>query len=191
MAWAEAYLRTKWHLDPSSRLATMCMGQKVVGCAPFLGGAGSPTNAMSPGPRPTSLPSGIVIHPAVRPHQTWAENWEGSAFLLTQCGLFHISNTSVRLRRNLAWLGVLPMDTWSPSLVNFGLLLLGAKIFNSVYLRRFCRSATKFCIARGIDGYQILRDFCELWSTFCDCDTMRRLVLMFSFVKNIVISTKT
>jgi len=23
VAWAEAYLRTKWHLDPSSRLATI------------------------------------------------------------------------------------------------------------------------------------------------------------------------
>ena len=28
VAWAEAYHRTKWHLDPSSRLATIDMGQK-------------------------------------------------------------------------------------------------------------------------------------------------------------------
>jgi len=28
VAWAEAYLRTKWHLDPSSRLATIDIGQK-------------------------------------------------------------------------------------------------------------------------------------------------------------------
>ena len=28
MAWAEAYLRTKWHLDPSSRLATTDMDRK-------------------------------------------------------------------------------------------------------------------------------------------------------------------
>jgi len=26
VAWAEAYLRTKWHLDPSSRLATTDLG---------------------------------------------------------------------------------------------------------------------------------------------------------------------
>jgi len=32
--WAEAYLRTKWHLDPPSRLATIYMGRKV-GSAPF------------------------------------------------------------------------------------------------------------------------------------------------------------
>ena len=48
--WAEAYLRTKWHLDPSSRLATIDMGQKVggtntgrklgvwVGLCPLFGG---------------------------------------------------------------------------------------------------------------------------------------------------------
>jgi len=30
---------------------------------------------MSPGPRSTSLPSGILIHPAVLLQQTWAENW--------------------------------------------------------------------------------------------------------------------
>jgi len=31
VAWAEAYLRTKWHLDPSSRLAATDMGQKLGG----------------------------------------------------------------------------------------------------------------------------------------------------------------
>jgi len=41
----------------------------------------------------TSLPSGILIHPAVCPQQTWAENWGESEPLagvlgphLTQCG---------------------------------------------------------------------------------------------------------
>ena len=33
VAWAEAYLRTKWHLDPSSRLATIDMGRKLGGVA--------------------------------------------------------------------------------------------------------------------------------------------------------------
>jgi len=41
VAWAEAYLRTKWHLDPSSRLATTDMRQKLGDCcAPFLGEVG-------------------------------------------------------------------------------------------------------------------------------------------------------
>jgi len=33
----EAYHRTKWHLDPSSRLGTIDMGRKSGGSAPFLG----------------------------------------------------------------------------------------------------------------------------------------------------------
>jgi len=48
--------------EMGDRLAIIGMGQKVGGyCAPFHGGAGS----MSPGPRLISVPSGIVIHPAV------------------------------------------------------------------------------------------------------------------------------
>jgi len=35
----------------------------------------SPSNAKSPGPRPTSIPSGVLIHAAIWPQQIWAENW--------------------------------------------------------------------------------------------------------------------
>jgi len=68
---------------------------KVVLCLPaFLrGGAGSPSNTMSPEPRPTSVPSGILIHAAVWPQQKCAENWEAVPLLgrelgphLTECG---------------------------------------------------------------------------------------------------------
>ena len=37
---------------------------------PHSGGDGSPSNTMWPGPRPTSIPSGILIHPAVWPQYT-------------------------------------------------------------------------------------------------------------------------
>jgi len=37
------------------------------GAEPLLGGAGAPSNTMSPGPRPTSVPSGTLIHPDVWP----------------------------------------------------------------------------------------------------------------------------
>ena len=68
VAWAEAYLHTKWHFNPSSRLATTDMGRKLGAVSPFLGGgAGSPSNTMSPGPRPTSVPTGILTHPGVWP----------------------------------------------------------------------------------------------------------------------------
>ena len=46
--------------------------EKWVGCgAPFRGeGAGSSSNTMSPGPSPSSVPSGILIHPTVWPQYT-------------------------------------------------------------------------------------------------------------------------
>ena len=67
VAWAEAYRHTKWHPDASSRLATIKMDRKL-GVCPFMGrGAGSPCSTMWPGPRPTSMPSAILVHQAVRP----------------------------------------------------------------------------------------------------------------------------
>jgi len=44
------------------------------GSVSLLHGTGA-SNAMSPVPRPTSVPRGILIHPAVWLQQTWAENW--------------------------------------------------------------------------------------------------------------------
>jgi len=41
----------------------------------WRGGAVSPSNTTSSGPRPPSLPRSILIHPAVWPQQIWAENW--------------------------------------------------------------------------------------------------------------------
>jgi len=76
VTWAEAYLHAKCHLDPSSRLATINMGQKFGKGAPppFWGGrTGSPSNTKSPGLRPTSTPSGIWMHQAIWPQQKWAE----------------------------------------------------------------------------------------------------------------------
>ena len=39
-------------------------------CSPFREEVGSPSNTMPPGPRPTSVRSGILIHPAVWPQYT-------------------------------------------------------------------------------------------------------------------------
>ena len=61
-------------IEIGDRLATADMGQKWEGAAVplFLGGgrAGSPSNTMSPGTRPISVPSGILIHPTVWPQYT-------------------------------------------------------------------------------------------------------------------------
>jgi len=51
------------------------MGRKLGAVPPYFGGAGYPSNTKSPGARPISIPSGILIHSAVWPQRTWAENW--------------------------------------------------------------------------------------------------------------------
>jgi len=79
VARVEAYHRTKWHLDSSSRLATIDMGRKLGALHALLfcgGGAGSPSNTVSLGSRPTFLLSGILIHGATWPQPIWAENRE-------------------------------------------------------------------------------------------------------------------
>jgi len=40
VVWDEAYLRTKWHLDVSSRLATIEMGRKLGRGGPLFGEGG-------------------------------------------------------------------------------------------------------------------------------------------------------
>ena len=95
VAWAEAYLRTKWHLDPSSRLVTIDMGRKVGGTVPFRRGSWAPSNTVWPGSRPTSVPSGILIHLAVWHHNRHRPKSGDAVPLfggeirphLTQCGL--------------------------------------------------------------------------------------------------------
>ena len=73
-------------------------GRKVGADVPLLGeGSWDPSNTMSPGPRPTFVQSSILVHPAVRPQPTWAENWGLAPFFfgkwegepsphLTECG---------------------------------------------------------------------------------------------------------
>jgi len=51
-------------------------GLKIGGASFFLGG-GSWAPSKWPGVRPTSLPSAILIHPAIWPQSTWVKNWVG------------------------------------------------------------------------------------------------------------------
>jgi len=54
------------------RLATIDMSRKLGGVPPFSGGgeAGFPSNTMWPEPRPTSMPSFILVHPTIWPQYT-------------------------------------------------------------------------------------------------------------------------
>ena len=52
-------------------------GQKT-GCVPLLGGSPTPSNTTSPWHRFTSVPSRILIHPALWPQQARGKNWVGA-----------------------------------------------------------------------------------------------------------------
>jgi len=80
--------------EMGDHLATIDVGRKL-GVVPFLGrGAGSASNTMSPGPRPTFVPSGILIHPTNWPQQIhgprigdYAPSGKGELGAhLTECG---------------------------------------------------------------------------------------------------------
>jgi len=53
--------------EMGDRLATIDMGKKVRGAVVpvSVGAAASPSNTMSPGPRPIAVPSAILIHPTI------------------------------------------------------------------------------------------------------------------------------
>ena len=55
------YQVASWYIQPFCHTRH---GPKIGLCSLF-GGAGSPSSTMWPGPRPTSMPSAILIHPAI------------------------------------------------------------------------------------------------------------------------------
>jgi len=54
-----------WHPDPYSCLATTDIGLKGGPAVSLLRGSWVPSNTMWPGPKPTSVTSGILIHPTI------------------------------------------------------------------------------------------------------------------------------
>jgi len=63
--WVEAYLRTKWHLDPSSRLTKTDMGRKM-GAVPLWGRALSQSNTKRPGQTEVYRPTKWHLDPSNR-----------------------------------------------------------------------------------------------------------------------------
>jgi len=80
------------------------MNQKL-GSVPFLEGSCDPINTMSTGPRYTSVPSGILIHPTIWPQQTWAKNWVGVGvpYFLGQAGSPSNTVTSAESYLHTKW----------------------------------------------------------------------------------------
>ena len=94
MAWDEAYLRINWHLDPSSRLSTIHRPKIGRLLCPLFGEGELSLHLtqcrLGLRPRPTSVPSDILIRPAVWPQQTWPKIGEGCTPF---CGSWASSNT--------------------------------------------------------------------------------------------------
>ena len=84
-------------------MATIDMGRKL-GVVPLWGSL-IPSNTMSPEPRPTSVPSGILMHPAVWPQRAWSKIVGCAPFL---CG-------GAGFPCNTMWLG--PRRTCVPSFI--------------------------------------------------------------------------
>ena len=65
MAWAEAYHRTKWHLDPTSRLVTTDMGRKL-GAVTLWGGGARSLSKTQCGRGPAYLSTKFHLDPSNR-----------------------------------------------------------------------------------------------------------------------------
>jgi len=80
VAWAEAYLCTKWHLDPSNRLATTDMGQNVGAAVQLLGRElGAHLTQFVARAKRTSMPNFVMIQPTVWPQYTKVtDRWTGT-----------------------------------------------------------------------------------------------------------------
>ena len=104
------------------------MGRKFGGPPPPFGegATGSPSNTMSPGPRPSVIPSDILIHEAIWPQQIWAEKWGGGCAPLGEVGAGpHLIQS--RLGRDLP-----PYQVTSWSMKPFGRNRYGPKIGEGV-----------------------------------------------------------
>jgi len=110
-------------------------GPKIGGLCPY-GGAGSPCNTMWPGPRPTFVPSGISIHPAIWPQQTWRK-----------LGGLPLRGWSwVRIKHNVAWVEACLRTKWhlDPSsclaTINMGQKVNNTRVISCVFITLLCNN---------------------------------------------------
>ena len=105
---------------------------------------------MSPGPSPTSLRRGILVHPAIWPQQTWSENWghsprpnsrgkwENGKIGVLLCSIFLGEGSWLPMQHNATWAevyllpsGILihpavwPQQTWAKIVVLLFRIFLG------------------------------------------------------------------
>ena len=71
----------------------------------FRGRPGSPSNTKSPGLRPTSVPSTILIHPAVSPQLTWPKIFRGRGPPPQFSAHVYSGQTAGWIQKAIAWHG--------------------------------------------------------------------------------------
>ena len=99
------------------------------------GRAGSPSKTKSHGPRPTAISSGILVHPAVWPQRTLAENWEAEPPIFGPCLLW----TNGWMDQDATWFG-------------------GKPLLRRRCVRRDCSSPLKKGVHRPVFGPCVLKD---------------------------------
>jgi len=103
---------------------------------PFFGGRGTPSSTMWPGQRPTSVPSVILIHPAVWPQYTFAKNWGLCLFGEEQLGphLMSLGPKTIYLPSGiLIHPTIWPQQIWAK---NWGLCPFGGGVADTMWQGR-------------------------------------------------------
>ena len=154
--------RLDWGLPPY-QVASWCIqpfghnknGPKIQGALPpfwggFWGGEQGPHLTQSPGPRPTSVPSGILIHAAIWLQHTWVEN---GAVLL-----FFLGGSWVPIYHDVAWAEVYLCTKWhlnpasSLATTDIGRNLGGVAPFGE---RELCPHLTQCGLGWGLPPCQV------------------------------------
>jgi len=98
------YQMASWSIEPFGRSRH---GPKIggSGLCPFgWGGAGSPSKTMWPGPRPTSVPSFILIHPTVWPQYTnVTDRIDRQSDSIVQTVLQTVAHKSLNIWQSYGW----------------------------------------------------------------------------------------
>jgi len=107
---------------------------------------------MWPGPRTTSVPSGILIHPGIWPQQIWAENWGGAVPLWGR---------ESRVPSNTMWPGLRPTCIQSFILIHPAVWPQQTRAKNWGALTPFGKEGTwshltQCCLERGLPPYQVV-----------------------------------
>ena len=130
MAWAEIYLCTKWHLDPSSHLATTDIGKKLGGLCYFFWGGQLGPHVTQCGRGQVSLdPSNRVANVTPTIHQRYKQTGQWSDSKKLKPGLVASYDIQPGNREGLFWfrrfinLSLTYLDTYLPqSWTNMGLV---------------------------------------------------------------------